>query len=49
MEKRVFPAKKLAVLLSATALSLPVFAADKAEPAEKKVTEGHSFHGESFK
>ncbi|HBT22362.1 MAG TPA: alkyl hydroperoxide reductase, partial [Verrucomicrobiales bacterium] len=47
-EKRDFPAKKLAALLFATALSLPMFADDKGESEEKKVTEGHSFHGEAF-
>jgi len=48
LEKRDFPDKKLAALLFATALSLPIFADDKGESAEKKVTEGHSFHGEAF-
>ncbi|MED6326692.1 MAG: hypothetical protein VYE14_04955, partial [Verrucomicrobiota bacterium] len=48
LEKRDFPAKKLAALLFATALSLPMFADDKGESEEKKVTEGHSFHGEAF-
>ena len=46
--KRDFPAKKLAALLFATALSLPMFADDKGESEEKKVIEGHSFHGEAF-
>ena len=48
LEKRDFPAKKLAALLFATALSLPMFADDKGESEEKKVSEGHSFHGEAF-
>ena len=42
------PAKKQATLLLATALCLPAFADDKADFDEKKVTEGHSLHGEAF-
>ena len=41
LEKRDFPAKKLAACFS-PALSLPMFADDKGESEEKKVTEGHS-------
>ncbi|HCV98697.1 MAG TPA: alkyl hydroperoxide reductase, partial [Verrucomicrobiales bacterium] len=48
LEKRDFPAKKLVALLFATTLSLPIFADDKGESEEKKMTEGHSFHGEAF-
>ena len=45
---RSFPVKKQATLLLATALCLPAFADDKADSDEKKVTEGHSLHGEAF-
>jgi peroxiredoxin/tetratricopeptide (TPR) repeat protein len=47
-KNRSFPAKKQAALLLATALCLPAFADDKADSDEKKVTEGHSLHGEAF-
>ena len=47
-KNRSFPAKKQAALLLATALCVPAFADDKADSDEKKVTEGHSLHGEAF-